>query len=239
MLEPEVVKAVLPPAAFAAGGGIIRLVLQYLMFPGGRKHRPWFGDLLYAVLRGPTVLWCAAAGLFLALEVLDIEGRLALGVRHTLFVLIVLSISWPGGGLTGASARFFSLPPRRPRARLRPDARRVDHPADVRRLRHAGAHGAGDRRPRDRPRAPGYARQFLRRNSHPLLAPRAAGRLRAARERRGGLHSGRHVALHDDPAAVRQSHDRAEREARHHDADQLLPAGDGDRGARAAGNSWS
>src|ERR1043166_7634765 len=94
MLEPEVVKAVLPPAAFAVGGGIIGLVLQYLMFPGGRKHRPWFGDLLYAVLRGPTVLWCAAAGLFLALEVLDIEGRLALGVRHTLFVLIVLSISW-------------------------------------------------------------------------------------------------------------------------------------------------
>src|ERR1043166_5175712 len=110
MLEPEVVKAVLPPAAFAVGGGIIGLVLQYLMFPGGRKHRPWFGDLLYAVLRGPTVLWCAAAGLFLALEVLDIDGRLALGIRHTLFVLIVLSISWSVARLTGAIVAHLSRP---------------------------------------------------------------------------------------------------------------------------------
>src|SRR5690348_2085254 len=110
MIEPEVVKAVLPPAAFAVGGAIVGFVLQYLMFPGGRRQRNWFGDILYAVLRGPTVLACGAAGLFLALEVLDIRGRLAVGVGHTLFVLVVLAISWSVARLVGAIVGHMSRP---------------------------------------------------------------------------------------------------------------------------------
>lgn len=110
MIERELLRAVLPPAAFAVGGGIVGLVLQYLMFPGGRRQRSWFGDLLYAVLRGPTVLWCAAAGLFLALEVLEIPSRLTLGVRHTLFVLVVLSASWSLARLAGAIVGHVSRP---------------------------------------------------------------------------------------------------------------------------------
>src|SRR2546423_7963034 len=110
MIERELVKAVLPPAAFAVGGGIIGFVLQYLMFPGGRRQRSWLGDVLYAVLRGPTVLWCAAAGLFLALEVFDITGHLAIGVRHTLFVLVVLSISWSAARLVGAIVARLARP---------------------------------------------------------------------------------------------------------------------------------
>ncbi|MFN2570389.1 MAG: mechanosensitive ion channel family protein [Gemmatimonadales bacterium] len=92
------------------GGAILGFLLQYLIFPGGRRARGWLGDVLYAALRGPTVLWCAAAGLFLALEVLDIEGRLALGVRHTLFVLVVLSISWSFARLVGAVVGHLSRP---------------------------------------------------------------------------------------------------------------------------------
>ena len=42
MIEPAVVKAVLPPAAFAVGGGIVGLLLQYVMFPGGRRNRGRF-----------------------------------------------------------------------------------------------------------------------------------------------------------------------------------------------------
>jgi small-conductance mechanosensitive channel len=80
------------------------------MFPGGRRARPWLGDLLYAVLRGPTVLWFAAAGLFLALEVLDLPGRTVLGVRHTLFVLLVLSISWSVARLVGAIVAHLAKP---------------------------------------------------------------------------------------------------------------------------------
>jgi small-conductance mechanosensitive channel len=118
MIERELIKALLPPAAFAVGGGIVGLILQFLMFPsGGRRAgaspaRPgsWLGDVLTAVLRGPTVLWCAAAGLFLALEVLDISGRVALGVRHTLFVLVVLSISWSVARLVGAIVGHLSRP---------------------------------------------------------------------------------------------------------------------------------
>jgi small-conductance mechanosensitive channel len=110
MIEPDVLKAMLPPAAFAVGGAIVGFVLQYLMFPGGRRHRNWFGDILYAVLRGPTVLACSAAGLFLAIEVLDIRGRLAVGVSHTLFVLVVLAISWAVARLVGAIVAHMSRP---------------------------------------------------------------------------------------------------------------------------------
>src|SRR5438045_8202838 len=102
MIEPAVVKAVLPPAAFVVGGGIVGLLLQYVMFPGGRRNRGWFGSMLYAVLRGPTVIACSAAGLFLAIEVLDISGRLAIGLQHTLFVLVVMAISWSVARLVGA-----------------------------------------------------------------------------------------------------------------------------------------
>src|SRR5690349_13059897 len=81
LIDPALLKTVWPPAAFAVGGAIVGLFLQYLMFPGGRRRRSWLGDYLYALLRGPTVLWCAAAGLFLALEVLETPTRLTLGIR--------------------------------------------------------------------------------------------------------------------------------------------------------------
>src|SRR5438045_2342804 len=110
MIEPAVVKAVLPPAAFAVGGGIVGLLLQYVMFPGGRRNRGWFGSMLYAVLRGPTVIACSAAGLFLAIEVLDISGRLAIGLQHTLFVLVVMAISWAVARLVGAIVAHMSRP---------------------------------------------------------------------------------------------------------------------------------
>src|SRR4051812_26824764 len=110
MIEPAVVKAVLPPIAFAVGGGIVGLLLQYVMFPGGRRNRGWFGSMLYAVLRGPTVLACSAAGLFLAIEVLDISGRLATGLQHTLFVLVVMAISWAVARLVGAIVAHMSRP---------------------------------------------------------------------------------------------------------------------------------
>jgi small-conductance mechanosensitive channel len=110
MIEARLWKEIIPLIAFALGGGLIGLLLQFLMFPGGRRARPWLGDLLYAVLRGPTVLWFAAAGLFLALEVLDVPGRLVLGVRHTLFVLLVLSISWSVARLVGAIVAHLAKP---------------------------------------------------------------------------------------------------------------------------------
>ncbi|HLZ46586.1 MAG TPA: mechanosensitive ion channel domain-containing protein [Gemmatimonadales bacterium] len=111
MIQGEFLEALLPPVAFAVGGGIIGFVLQLLLFPGGRRNRSWLGDLLYAAIRGPTVLWCAAGGLFLALEVLDISGRLALGIRQSLFVLIVLSISWSVARLVGTIVAHVSRPP--------------------------------------------------------------------------------------------------------------------------------
>src|SRR5437763_10589779 len=110
MIEPAVVKAVLPPAAFAVGGGVVGLPLQYVMVPGGRRHRGWFGSMLYAVLRGPTVIARSAAGLFLAIEVLDISGRLAIGLQHTLFVLVVMAISWAVARLVGAIVAHMSRP---------------------------------------------------------------------------------------------------------------------------------
>jgi small-conductance mechanosensitive channel len=110
MIQGEFLEALLPPVAFAVGGGIIGFVLQLVLFPGGRRNRSWLGDLLYAALRGPTVLWCAAGGLFLALEVLDISGRLALGIRQSLFVLIVLSISWSVARLVGTIVAHVSRP---------------------------------------------------------------------------------------------------------------------------------
>src|SRR5438045_5051943 len=110
MIEPAVGKAVLPPVAFAVGGGIVGLLLQYVIFPGGRRNRGWFGSVLAAVLRGPTVLACSAAGLFLAIEVLDISGRLAIGLQHTLFVLVVLAISWAVARLVGAIVAHMSRP---------------------------------------------------------------------------------------------------------------------------------
>jgi small-conductance mechanosensitive channel len=110
MIDSAVVKAVLPPAAFAVGGAIAGFALQLLIFPGGRRQRNWFGSMLYAVLRGPTVIACGAAGLFLAAEVLDINGGLAEGLRHTLFVLIVLAISWSVARLVGAIVAHLSRP---------------------------------------------------------------------------------------------------------------------------------
>lgn len=110
MIDPALLKTAWPPAAFAVGGAVVGLVLQYLMFPGGRRRRSWLGDYLYALLRGPTVLWCAAAGLFLALEVLETPTRLTLGIRHTLFVLLVLSISWSVARLVGAIVSHLSGP---------------------------------------------------------------------------------------------------------------------------------
>jgi len=110
MPEVELLKDLTPPALFALAGALLGFVLQYVMFPGGRRARPWLGDMFYAILRGPVVLWCAAAGLFLASEVLTIERPLALGVRHTLFVLVVLSVSWSIARLVGSIVAHFSRP---------------------------------------------------------------------------------------------------------------------------------
>src|SRR5919109_1055807 len=110
MHQAQLLKDAAPPALFALAGGLIGLVLQYLIFPGGRRHRAWLGEMLYAALRGPIVVWCAAAGLFLATEVLTIDRPLALGVRHTLFVLVVFSISWSIARLVGAIVAHLSRP---------------------------------------------------------------------------------------------------------------------------------
>jgi small-conductance mechanosensitive channel len=97
---------------FAVAGGALGFVLQYLLLPrhrAGHEHS-WLSEILHAILRGPPILWCTAAGLFLADEVLDISGRLALGIRHTLFVLVVLSISWSLARLAGAIVAHVSRP---------------------------------------------------------------------------------------------------------------------------------
>lgn len=110
MLEADVWKALGPTAAFAAVGLILGVVLQFLVLPGTRRARSWVGDLLNAVLRGPIVLWCIAAGLYIATEVLTIQPRFAAGLRRTLFVLIVLSISWSVARLIGAVIAHLARP---------------------------------------------------------------------------------------------------------------------------------
>jgi small-conductance mechanosensitive channel len=110
MVQVQLLKEFTPPALFAVVGALVGVVLQYVIFPGGRRARPWVGEMFYAMLRGPIVLWCAAAGLFLANEVLTIDGRLALGVRHTLFVLLVLSVSWSIARVVGAIVAHLSRP---------------------------------------------------------------------------------------------------------------------------------
>src|SRR2546421_6955106 len=110
MFEADLLKAVAPSAGFAVAGFIIGLVLQYVIFPGGKRERSWAGNMLYAILRGPLVLWCTAAGLFLASEVLTLDRHLALGLRHTLFVFVVLSASWSIARLTGAIVAHVARP---------------------------------------------------------------------------------------------------------------------------------
>jgi small-conductance mechanosensitive channel len=108
--QASLIKAALPAAALALGGAVIGLVLGFLLFPGGRRRRSWFGEMMYAMLRGPLILWCAAGGLFLATEILTIDRRVVVGLRNTLFVLVVLSISWSIARLVGAIVSHVSRP---------------------------------------------------------------------------------------------------------------------------------
>jgi small-conductance mechanosensitive channel len=110
MLEAAVWRALGPIAAFGAAGLIVGIVLQFLILPGARRTRTWVGDLVNAVLRGPLVLWCVAAGLYIASAVLTLERRFAEGLRTTLFVLVVLSISWTVARLIGAILARLARP---------------------------------------------------------------------------------------------------------------------------------
>ena len=110
MLEAAVWRALGPIAAFGGGGLIVGVVLQFLILPSTRRTRTWVGDLFNAVLRGPIVLWCVVAGLYIASAVLTLERRFAAGLRTTLFVLIVLSISWTVARLVGAILARLARP---------------------------------------------------------------------------------------------------------------------------------
>jgi small-conductance mechanosensitive channel len=110
MLEADLWKALGPTAALATVGLIVGIALQFLILPGTRRSRSWIGDLLNAVLRGPIVLWCVAAGLYLATEILTIERRFVTGLRTTLFVVVVLSISWSVARLIGAVIAHLARP---------------------------------------------------------------------------------------------------------------------------------
>jgi small-conductance mechanosensitive channel len=110
MFEAEVWKALGPAAGLGVAGLIAGVILSYIVLPGTRRNRTWVGDILNAILRGPIVLWCTAAGLYLAAEVLTIEPRFAFGMRRTLFVLLVLSISWSVARLMGAIVAHLARP---------------------------------------------------------------------------------------------------------------------------------
>jgi small-conductance mechanosensitive channel len=110
MLHFDVWRALGPTIGFAAAGLVIGLILALLVLPSTRRRRTWWGDLINAVLRGPIVLWCVAGALYLATEILTIQPRFAMGMRRTLFVLVVLSISWSVARLVGAIIAHLARP---------------------------------------------------------------------------------------------------------------------------------
>lgn len=110
MLQFDVWRALGPTIGFGGGGLVVGLILAFLLLPNTRRHRTWWGDLVNAVLRGPVVLWCIAGALYLASEVLTIQPRFAAGMRRTLFVLVVLSISWSVARLVGAIISHLARP---------------------------------------------------------------------------------------------------------------------------------
>lgn len=108
--EASLWRAIGPTIAFAAGGMIVGIILQFIILPNARRQRTWVGDLLNAVLRGPIILWCIAGGLYAATLLLTIERRFAFGMQRTLFVLVVLSISWTIARLVGAVLAHLARP---------------------------------------------------------------------------------------------------------------------------------
>ena len=110
MLHFDVWRALGPTIGFAAGGLVIGLVIAFLVLPSTRGSRTWWSDLVNAVLRGPVVLWCMAGALYLASEILTIQPRFAVGMRRTLFVLVVLSISWSVARIVGAIIAHVARP---------------------------------------------------------------------------------------------------------------------------------
>lgn len=90
------------PAAFAAAGLLVGLVLQHFLLPRRPGEQSWVRGVLYAILRGPVALWCVIGGLYLATAWLTLERDLVVTIQRTLFILIILSISWSLARLVGA-----------------------------------------------------------------------------------------------------------------------------------------
>lgn len=66
-------------------------------------------DLLVTALRGPLVLWCAIAGLYLATAVVTLPESATGPIERTLHVLLIASITWAlarlAGGIVEHAAR--------------------------------------------------------------------------------------------------------------------------------------
>jgi len=107
-MQPELISLFKALAAFAAVTGLA-LGLRYLAF---RALHRWasqtatrMDDILMESLRLPSLIWCVLIGLYVAIDVASLPGRVGAHVLQVIYALLVISVTAAVANVAGSTLR--------------------------------------------------------------------------------------------------------------------------------------
>jgi small-conductance mechanosensitive channel len=92
------------PGVVSFGVVIAALLFRHAMFVGFRR---WTGhtnenSLFLQAVRVPSMLWCVVAGLFVALEMVQVPPRVAIQIQRVLEAAVIMSVTITVAGVLGS-----------------------------------------------------------------------------------------------------------------------------------------
>jgi len=107
----ELIQKVLIPFSIAIISTLVLLVIRKIAFnvlqKWAEKTDTRVDDIIILVIKTPSIYWCIAIGLYIGLAVSEVPDRYILYINKTIYIIIILSITFATAKLSGDIFAYF------------------------------------------------------------------------------------------------------------------------------------